>query len=126
MTLAAYIAQCSRRVFGWGIWDCCLFASDAVKCMTGKDPASRLRAIYANEKEARQLVEHLGGYAEIVKKAGLKPVTAPFRDGDIGVLSPQSHISALVVYWQGRFLGVDRARGLAPIASRHIQEVFRV
>jgi len=127
MTLAAYISQCSRRTFGWGIWDCCLFAADAVKCTTGKDMAAHLRATYANQNEARRLVSSIGGYAAIVLDGGLIPVTGPFQDGDIGVLKSRGDISALVVFWQGRFLGVfgEGKYGLMPIASRHVEEVFR-
>ncbi len=123
--LGAYIQACSRRVFGWGIWDCCLFAADAVHCTTGRDPAAHLRAIYANEDEASALVERIGGFDQILINAGLQPTVPPYRDGDVGILKTRTPIAAMVVYWQGRFLGAD-LHGLRQISAQHISTVFRL
>lgn len=122
--LGRYIESCSRRAFGWGTWDCCLFAADAVKAMTGRDPASRLRATYCNEAEALAIITAGGGIDSIVEKAGLKPVTSPFQNGDIGRLKMKGHITALVVYWQGRFLAATK-KGLTEMDQRHIDLAFR-
>jgi Domain of unknown function (DUF6950) len=124
MTLEQYIASCSHRFFSWGCWDCCLFAADAVRCLTRRDPAARLRALYANEKEAVILINHLGGISEVVKSCGLHPVGPPYQNGDIGIM--KSHLPVLLVFWQGRFLGVTKPHGLYPVHTRRVREVFRI
>ena len=124
-TLAGYIESCSRRAFSWGIWDCCLFVADALKYQTGKDPLSRYRALYANEKEANQIVRHLGGFEGVCRVLGVKPVEGPFANGDVGIMERNGVHTALVLFWQGRFLGLDRYRGLSPVAPNHVSKVFR-
>jgi len=124
-TLAGYIESCSRRAFSWGIWDCCLFVADALKFQTGKDPLSMYRAMYANEKEANQIVRHLGGMQGVCRFLGVRQIEAPYLNGDVGIFERDGAEIALVLYWQGRFLGIDRRRGLSPVAPKHVCKVFR-
>ncbi len=129
MTLAHYIQSCSYRVFGWGIWDCCLFAADVVKCQTGRDPAAHLRATYANEQEARAVIARIGGFAAIVRLSGATLLDGPpYQDGDLGIMKPRGNISAIVTFWQGRFLGLCGVgcRGLTVVAPNHVDDVYRL
>lgn len=49
-----------ERPFKWGSWDCCLFAAEAVKAMTGEDLASDLRGRYRTELGALRAIKKVG------------------------------------------------------------------
>ena len=52
----------SARSFQWGSHDCCLFASDCVRAITGVDPASRFRGRYKTRLGAIRIMRrHAGG-----------------------------------------------------------------
>lgn len=57
----------SRRKtpFQWGDHDCCLFACDAVKAMTGTDPAKPFRG-YSGEDEAKKLIAAYGTLEDLI------------------------------------------------------------
>ena len=60
--LLALVAERRDRAFAWGRHDCALFACDAVRTMTGVDPAKSLRGTYRSALGARRaLKEHAGG-----------------------------------------------------------------
>lgn len=48
----------------WGSHDCCIFAADAIKTITGEDFAADFRGQYGSETEAFQLLAQLG-YADL-------------------------------------------------------------
>lgn len=78
--LAALVAEWSARPFIWGVTDCCQFARAA---------AWRLHTIvvdapaYISERDALRVFKRLGGYASILRGAGLqqRPLEAA-RRGD--------------------------------------------
>jgi len=47
--------------FEWGKHDCCLFACDAVKEITGEDPAYAFRGKYKDGVGAYELIKEYGG-----------------------------------------------------------------
>ena len=53
--LAAYIEQRRDLPHQWGSNDCCTFAADAVRAMTGSDPMADLRGIKTAKAAARLL-----------------------------------------------------------------------
>ena len=53
------------RPFVWGQWDCCLFVSDAILSITGKDLAAELRGRYSSLREARWSLRARFGSASI-------------------------------------------------------------
>lgn len=65
--LAELIAERRERRFEWGIHDCCMFAADAVKAMTGHDPAAPFRGTYASQEEASRILENAGGVIALVE-----------------------------------------------------------
>ena len=64
--LAKFIEGAQKRPFSWGEFDCCLFAADWVREMTGTDAAAELRGVYASEDDALELVRAYGGMTAMV------------------------------------------------------------
>ena len=90
--LLAGIDACHDRPFEWGRWDCCLFAADLVRLMTGWDPAEVLRGMYRTEVGAMRLAEGRGGMRCMV--TGLLDIEPKepmlLRRGDVALLRPLS------------------------------------
>lgn len=84
--LSAFVAERMQMPFEWGRNDCCLFAADAVKAMTGTDHAAGLR-VHTSALEAVRLVEQRGGLRQIATDAlgeSVSPLMATV--GDVVVL----------------------------------------
>lgn len=64
--LAAQIHARMKEPFVWGQHDCCLFAMDCVKAMTGEDLAAPFRG-YADQKQALRMLKKHGGVAGIAQ-----------------------------------------------------------
>jgi hypothetical protein len=56
----------ARTPFSWGVFDCCLFAADAIQAMTGTDLAAAYRGKYSSEEEAMALAGSIQGVCESV------------------------------------------------------------
>lgn len=87
--LAREIDAASRRPFGWGKHDCCMFAAGIVLAMTGVDLAKGLRG-YRTGKGAYKVLRRRGAgnlsktLTAVTKAAGFKPVKPNFaRRGDL-------------------------------------------
>jgi hypothetical protein len=86
-----YFLNSKRDVpFEWGEWDCCVFAADAVKVMTGEDKLKDFRGLYSNKYEAARLLRDKGE-GTLVKTA-IKVLGAPiFRSralrGDVVIIN---------------------------------------
>ena len=81
--IASLINEWSARPFQWGITDCCQFARAAAWTLhqvVVDSPA------YISEREARRVLDGLGGYAGLVRAAGMhaRPLPAA-RRGDFVV-----------------------------------------
>lgn len=80
--LSAFVAERMQMPFEWGRNDCCLFAADAVKAMTGTDHAAGLR-VHTSALEAVRLVEQRGGLRQIATAAlgeSVSPLMATVGD----------------------------------------------
>lgn len=64
--LYEFIESRKNLPFTRGIHDCCLFAADWVKQLTGTDYAETLRGTYSDEAEALQIISSAGGLIEMV------------------------------------------------------------
>lgn len=84
--LDAFIEQRRRTPFAWGVHDCCQFAREGVRALTGVDPAKGwgLRR-YTTAKGAASTLKRLGGVAAIPERAGCMrlPRVALAQRGDI-------------------------------------------
>ena len=49
MDLLEYIENCVERRFEYGVFDCCVFASGCVHCVTGIDVMKDLRGLYGRD-----------------------------------------------------------------------------
>jgi hypothetical protein len=75
--LATLTHEAQTRVFGWGMFDCCVFAAEAVEAVTGRNPMDRVRTLYDDAATAARLVRRLGGLREAVTHAlGVEPTAA--------------------------------------------------
>src|SRR5690606_16299333 len=91
--LYGYIAAARRRPFEWGKFDCCLFAADVIRALTGLDPAADLRGRYRTALGAKRIVNREGGsLAALAERRfaplGIAPLKGPkfARRGDILLL----------------------------------------
>lgn len=90
-----YFLSCTEKKFSWGEFDCCLFAADAVKVMTGEDGAEGLRGNYATKEEALSLLDTVGGLEAHVTGFLGEPVTPGMAGrGDV-VLKTEDDMDAL-------------------------------
>lgn len=83
--LDAYIEQRRRMPFAWGMQDCCQFAREGVRAITGADPAKGwgLRR-YTTARGAASTLKRIGGVSALPARAGLEPVrVALARRGDV-------------------------------------------
>lgn len=64
--LAALITERRAQPFVWGVHDCCLFAADVVKAMTGHDPAAPYRGTYSTQEGAAKVLANAGGVFALV------------------------------------------------------------
>lgn len=85
--LAAVVAAAHRQPFVWGRHDCCLWAADAVRAVTGQDPAHDLRGRYDTANAALQALRGIGGLRGAGARMGA-PLAGPLlaQDGDIGLV----------------------------------------
>jgi hypothetical protein len=67
--LIAAINDAQKKPFVWGAHDCCLFASDCAKAITGVDAAGLWRGSYVSEEEAAALIASAGGLVSLVTSA---------------------------------------------------------
>ncbi|GEA12675.1 hypothetical protein [Alteromonas sp. KUL49] len=58
--LAEYIESVANAPFAWGEHDCCLFAANAAKLITGIDFAQRFRGKYSTELGAARALKRYG------------------------------------------------------------------
>lgn len=85
--LAAVVAAAHRQPFVWGQHDCCLWAADDVRAVTGQDPAHDLRGRYDTANTALHVLRSVGGLRGAGGLMGVRlagPLLA--QDGDVGLV----------------------------------------
>lgn len=83
--LDAVIVEATAKPFRYGAFDCCLFAADAVRAMTGVDPAQSWRGCYRGLRGALQMIRREGDVPAIVtSRLGIAPLEGhAARRGDL-------------------------------------------
>lgn len=100
--LAAVIAAAQTQPFVWGTHDCCLFASDCAKAITGVDPAERYRGTYTTEIGAKRALTKHHGSIEAAFDACFKRIDPAFiQRGDLVLLDSEIGHAAGVVWGHG-------------------------
>jgi len=118
--LAAWQLAVPARSFAWGEFDCALAACEAVKALTGVDPAEAFRGTYSTEAEAVKLLGPggLGEFAATVaREFGMAEVVPNFAHrGDVVLVDNGNPGGALgIVDLSGRFAWCVLERGMVRI-----------
>jgi len=118
--LDRFLRERQFAAFQYGRWDCCLFVCDAIREMTGVDPAAVFRGRYRSRTEARQAIRELTGSRSI--RAVVECVTASFgmaeipvrcaQRGDAVLIERSSDYSLALVALNGREMIAASSRGL--------------
>ena len=115
------------RPFCWGENDCCLFAADAIRALTGRDPAGDYRRRYASAAQAAKLLQRLGGIEAIPGTAGFEEVAVAFaRRGDVVLAENDGNLLLGVVDMTGRRIAVPGAQGLVFLPLESALKAWRV
>lgn len=69
--LEDFIESRRKTTFTWGSNDCCLFAANAVRLLTGQDFAADLRGTYKTKLGAARVLKKHGGIEDIMAKTEL-------------------------------------------------------
>ncbi|MBF2747797.1 hypothetical protein ISN41_06720 [Enterobacter bugandensis] len=97
--LIAVIRAAEKRPFLWGEHDCCLFAADCAKAMTGDNFADGWRGTYDSETGAKKALLRGGGSLEKVLAKCLDEVPVKMAQrGDIAVVENAGTRCAGVIY----------------------------
>lgn len=84
--MAAAIAAARGRAFAWGSHDCCLFAADVVRAMTGVDHAAPFRGRYSTARGAAMALKRYAGgglLAAVTRLLGDPVPGVQARRGDV-------------------------------------------
>ena len=120
----ALVRERMNTPFAWGRHDCCLWAADAVRVVSGVDPAPDVRETYQTAVQAAQTLRRMGGLAAVAARAGA-PI-APLYAGtaDIGLVSVEGRESLAVC--AGPVWLVPGNTGLAAVALAAASQAWRV
>lgn len=94
--LATHLSAVQAIPFKWAVHDCCTFAADAVKAITGTDPMADLSGTYHNALQAARVLRAEGGLpAAVSKRLGFGKLPALAQRGDVILFNMRGHGSAL-------------------------------
>jgi hypothetical protein len=113
--------------FKWGENDCCLFAADCIKAMTGNDPAKTLRGHYHTERGAHRTLKRYGACtieATATKLLGEPEPPLTARRGDVALLQEGKRAQLGVVMPSGVY--VPGENGLIKKPLTEIKKVWRI
>jgi hypothetical protein len=95
--------------FQYGIWDCCLFACDAIEVMTGVDVAAQFRDRYHTRTEALRAIREYTGKVSV--RAVAERVTAAYEMPRVEILRAQRGDLVLVRRSRDYSLGIIALNG---------------
>ena len=115
--LHEYIDLVQNEPFAWGVFDCCLFAADAVRVITGFDGAASLRGRYSTEAEAVALLaaEDGGLYGYVCNVLGAEKPALAAQRGDVVMLAETDIRMAALGICLGARAAFTGPRGLSMI-----------
>jgi hypothetical protein len=104
-----------ERPFAWGQHDCCTWAAECVRALTGRDPLHQLGAAWADEQQAREVLASLGGLHAAVCAALGQPLAAPTlaQRGDVVLLAAGNTLALGVC--MGEWIVAPGPTGLARV-----------
>ncbi len=100
--LAELIEARRQMPFTWGVFDCAMFAADAVVAVTGEDPLAAVRGRYSTEAAAEAITDAAGGFeafmVEQFRAFGAPQCPPEFlQRGDVGLVRYGNQLSAAVM-----------------------------
>lgn len=122
--LADFLAD--EKPFAWGKRDCCLFAADAVLCITGVDHAKKFRGRYTTARGAAKVIAKHGGLEELVNKTGFEPI-APLmaQRGDVVLIDTPLGVALGVIDLRSEIVG-QGPDGLTRYKATDARRAWRV
>ena len=130
--LTRFLESCRPRKFRYGSHDCCLFAADAVRAITGADIAAEFRGKYCNRKEALLLARSYSGQSSIralIERAlvDFPSVNPSFAQrGDLVLIQRRSDYSLGIVGLNGRDILKPAEIGLASLSFTSAVKAWHV
>jgi hypothetical protein len=123
-----FLKDSASKPFEWGVWDCCLFAADAIKSFTDVDIADDFRGKYSTQLGALRAIQKVTGGTSVADAAaycatkhGLTEHTHPLmaKRGDLVVIENAGTLIAGVVHLNGMHVISVSETGLVrlPIAD---------
>lgn len=125
------LEQRAASPFEWGVTDCALWAFDAVRAATGRDPAADLRGTYSTALQAARKLQLEGGWPKVcAARIGRAVLLEDLQDGDVVQVHPavcsdaMAGCGALAVYYRG-WLVAQGATGLVRLDAQHALGAWR-
>lgn len=116
-----------HRPFRWGENDCCLFAAECIKVITGVDYGSAHRGHYDSAKDAVCLLDELGGLEEVARMTGFPEVPPPMAQrGDLVVATNDGREVLGIVDMTARQIAVPGESGLVFLPISMASKAWRV
>lgn len=130
--LLQFLAERRTTPFEWGRADCAMLAFDAVRAVTGRDPAADLRGRYASALQAFRLLRNMGGLAGLVRsRFGPAVQWTEASDGDVVLLrsgvcaGALQGLGALGIRWRGAVVG-QGTEGLVIVPGTVVRGCWKV
>jgi hypothetical protein len=131
----SFLLERAKMPFIWGTNDCCTFAADAIKSITGADIAAEFRGRYSTKTEAFKLIKQITGGSTVedaaaycAAKHGLQELTSPLfaQRGDLVVMVENGETLAGVVHLNGRHIVTVGEKGLMVKYITDVKRAWRV
>ena len=113
----------------WGVFDCCTFAFDWVRLLTGVDPMADYRGRYASREEAIRLFWENGDLTldgALARLLGEAVAPALSQRGDVAYRAEEKAVGIMIAQGarqRGLFLGDS---GLAALEMNAVTCAFRI
>lgn len=132
--LDSFLNLHAQDPFAYGSWDCCLFVCDAIREMTGVDPAQDFRDKYKSRDEAYRLIKAATGakslqmiVASITTKLKMQEIPMLMAQrGDVVLVKRARDYSLGLIALNGRELKVCRAQGICSVSLSHATRAWHV
>lgn len=125
-----FINNNTERPFAWGKWDCCIFAVEGIKAMTGK---TMMKIQWQNKKEAYKFIAKNGRTlnkvtSKYAKQSNIKTIEKNFiTAGDIVLL--EDHLNdneELIGICTGNIIACVSEEGITYRENSRAKKVWRL
>lgn len=103
VNLNKVISSHTETPFQWGVFDCCVFASECCKAICGKDPYAEFRGRYSTKIGAFRIIKNTYGSLDAILDNHFQRIDLNFvQRGDICIYENEGEIG-LAVFNNGWF-----------------------